>query len=81
MKLFVWENVLVDWMPGIMFALAHSEDEARELVVAIRHDVERYHAWRRGELKTSCPPMMWRDLESKPTCVIAPRGFAVWGSS
>jgi hypothetical protein len=33
LKLYVWENVLTDWTPGIMFALASSPDEARALLL------------------------------------------------
>lgn len=32
MKLFVWDSVLCDWTDGIMFALAHSVEEAREML-------------------------------------------------
>ncbi len=33
LKLYVWENVLVDYDPGIMFALAASPEEARRLII------------------------------------------------
>jgi hypothetical protein len=33
MKLYVWEYVLVDYTPGIMFAIAQSEDEARKEIL------------------------------------------------
>jgi hypothetical protein len=33
LKLYVWTDVLKDYTPGIAFALAATEDEARELVV------------------------------------------------
>ncbi len=33
LKLYVWENVLTDYYPGIMFALAESEEKARELLL------------------------------------------------
>jgi len=32
MKLYVWEYVLTDYTDGIMFALANSVEEARELI-------------------------------------------------
>ena len=32
LKLYVWEDVLTDYTPGIMFALAESPEEARELI-------------------------------------------------
>lgn len=34
LKLYVWENVLRDYTPGIAFALAYDELEARELIYA-----------------------------------------------
>ena len=33
-KLYLWTDVLADYTPGVMFALADSADEARELIVA-----------------------------------------------
>ena len=33
MKLYVWEDVLTDWTSGIMFAIADSVEEARELLL------------------------------------------------
>jgi len=33
MKLYVWENVLVDYTDGIMFALANSAEEARAVIL------------------------------------------------
>jgi hypothetical protein len=33
LKLYVWEDVLADYTSGIMFALARSESEARELIL------------------------------------------------
>ena len=32
LHLYVWEDVLCDYTSGVMFALAHSVDEARELL-------------------------------------------------
>lgn len=32
LKLYVWEDVNRDYTCGVMFALAHSEEEARELI-------------------------------------------------
>ncbi len=32
MKLFIWRDVLTDWTPGIIFAMAHDVNEAREKV-------------------------------------------------
>lgn len=33
MKLYVWEDVLHDWGPGMMFAVAKSPEHARELLL------------------------------------------------
>ncbi len=32
LKLFVWENVMTDWTPGIAFAMAYDVEEAREKI-------------------------------------------------
>jgi hypothetical protein len=32
LKLYVWTNVLADWSSGMIVALAHSKEEALELV-------------------------------------------------
>ena len=34
MKLYLWEGVLRDYTSGVMFALANSPDQARELLKA-----------------------------------------------
>ena len=34
LRLYVWDDVLCDWTSGIMFALAHSAEEARTLLRA-----------------------------------------------
>lgn len=33
LKLFVWRGVLVDYTSGIAFALAETEEEAREMLI------------------------------------------------
>ena len=33
MKLYVWEGVLVDYSPGVMFAVATSAEEARQVIL------------------------------------------------
>lgn len=33
LKLYVWENVLTDYTDGVMFALATSPEQARELLL------------------------------------------------
>ena len=39
LKLFVWEDVLYDWSAGVMFALAETVKEARELILKECHYV------------------------------------------
>lgn len=34
LKLFLWEDVLTDYTPGVMGAYAYSPDHARELLLA-----------------------------------------------
>ena len=46
LKLFVWEDVLVDYTSGVMFALAESVEEARamlrtENMISITKDVQQ----------------------------------------
>ena len=33
LKLYVWHDVLTDYTPGVMFALAHNIKEARKLLL------------------------------------------------
>ena len=65
LRLYVWENVLGDWTPGIMFALASSVDEARRLLKeqsGDSPDVEMY-------------------LSQPPLVVDEPQAFIVRGGS
>lgn len=66
MKLFVWPNVLSDYTPGIMFALAHDVDEARQMIMNSEKDLA---FWERFE----------RELASQPDVYDQPIGFALWG--
>lgn len=63
LKLYVWHNVLTDYTSGVMFALAHSADEARKLV-------------RKGYRPDS---PVYEDSEATPTMYKSPHGFCVWG--
>lgn len=63
LKLYVWENALADYYPGIMFALAESADEARELI----------------KQEAGSGPTVCEDLAKEPRCIEAKAGFAVWG--
>jgi hypothetical protein len=65
LKLFVWEDSLKDYKSGIMFALAHDVEEARQLICP---------GWtpdRRGYVED--------DLRQEPRVVDRPEGFAVYG--
>ena len=33
LRLYVWEDVLTDFSPGIMFALAYSVEDARKMLI------------------------------------------------
>jgi hypothetical protein len=64
LKLFVWQDVLVDWTSGIIFALAENENQAREMVVA------NYS----GTTEIVC-----REMGKPPEVYDEPVGFALWG--
>ena len=40
LKLFVWQGVLSDYSDGIAFALAESEEQAREMLLKERSSLE-----------------------------------------
>lgn len=50
LKLYVWQNVLVDYTPGIMFALAETPKEARRLIIE----------------KSDCSETVRQELTKKP---------------
>jgi len=71
MKLYVWEYVLTDYTDGIMFALANSVEEARELIrkedpVAAGH-----------RESSSYQP----ELLEEPDVYDSPVGFTMWGGA
>jgi len=45
LKLFVWEDVLTDYTPGIAFALAETEQEAREILLKKEECLGTYHSF------------------------------------
>ncbi len=67
MKLYVWENVLTDYTSGIMFALANSIEEARELIIK-KEGCEHFPE---GLVRT--------DLKADPDVYDQPCGFTCWG--
>lgn len=68
LKLYVWENVLNSWGDGIMFALAHDVEQARELI-----------RLRAGNGLSGSIGKLNADLEWEPRVVESPEGFVVWG--
>lgn len=63
LKLFVWQDVLTDWTSGIMFALAHDAEEARNVILTKYPD----------SVSVS------NDLSIEPEIYASPVGFAVRG--
>ena len=64
LKLYVWENVLCDYTCGVMFSLARSEEEARELIqAAVGYDSD----------------YVKQDLQQTPQVYDDLVGFAVYG--
>ena len=74
MKLFVWEDVLTDYTSGIMFALADSADEARELISPGWAD--RVRLWKETDARLGT---MDFDLRTEPDVYETPAGFSCWG--
>ncbi len=66
LKLFVWEDVPIPHTLGVMFALAHSAEEARQL---IRQSYG--HAFSERTLR-EC-------LSGEPQVITEPSGFSSWG--
>ena len=66
LKLYVWEDALADWHPGIMFALAPDRGSARKMLLEMFPD----------------SAMLRNEVMGKPTVVTeAPYANAIWGSS
>lgn len=66
LKLFVWEDVPIPYTVGIIFALAHSAEEARQL---IRQSYSHVFSERTlGEC-----------LSREPQVITEPAGFSSWG--
>lgn len=70
LKLYVWKGVLRDYSSGVMFALAHSAKEARQVIE------KEFRRVRRGGEMT---PDEKRDLAGRPEVVRSPRGFYEYG--
>ena len=66
LKLFLWREVLCDYTDGVMFAIAETVDEARELII------KDYHANSIDDLP---------ELRLEPEIITSPMGFALGGGS
>lgn len=66
LSLYVWEDVLVDYTPGIAFALAGSVDEARQMLYD-QIGIETYG--------------LVYDLEKPPIIATTPTAFHCTGGS
>jgi hypothetical protein len=75
LKLYVWEDVLVDYSSGVMFALASSAAEARELISPGYTAVKKLHSKNPLHYRSS----MDVDLDKDPEVVSSPAGFSVHG--
>lgn len=79
LHLYVWKDVFRDYTPGIAFALAHNEDEARMLILASMDygDAEAYWAWRND------PEKLWEypyaELREAPEVHDEPFGIKIYG--
>lgn len=74
-KLYVWEGVLTDYTSGVMFALAESAKQAREIIY--REYLRPARGWRTKLIDKESS--VWKDLQSKPLVVKSPKGFLCWG--
>jgi hypothetical protein len=85
-KLYVWENVLMDYTSGIMFALANSIDEARMLIAKKYH--EECRSWDEEKANRLCEyvegeygrcKVCYELQRYKPQVFDTPVGFYLWG--
>jgi len=70
LALYVWEDVLLDFSSGIMFALAHGADHARRLIKEKSKRELGYDS-----------TLIQLDLVREPREVAEPEGFFLWGGS
>lgn len=75
LKLFVWEGVLSDYTDGVMFALAHTVEEAR-LAILKSYDISEYKKVVEGKLSDA---YVWQELKKPYTVHEKVIGFNVWG--
>ena len=75
LKLFVWENVLEDWEPGIAFAFAETAEQAKDLIT---NNLIEQKVWGRDSAKH------WNGLMLdgvSPKIIDSPRGWGIMGGS
>jgi len=69
LKLFVWEDVLADYTPGIAFAIAETKEEAIELIIQ-KHQLD----------STYFPSDFYKELrEYEPDIYECKAGFYLYG--
>jgi len=86
MSLYVWEGVLTDYTPGVIFALAASADGAR--VAVRRAESEPARTDKKGRVWPAvvhpdhdCGCKVCEEMRVAPDVYDSPAGFAVWGGS
>jgi hypothetical protein len=71
LKLFVWEDVLTDYTPGIAFALAETKEEAINLIIE-KHQVDHKYF----------PDVFYKELlENEPDIYHSKCGFYLDGGA
>lgn len=70
LKLYVWEDILSDWTPGIGFALAKSANHARELISP---------GWLNRKKDNKLMGQLDQELLQKPQIFNKPKGFSMSG--
>ncbi len=68
LKLFIWRGVLIDYTPGIAFAMAHTADEAREKIIETAK-------------KDGVADWVTDDIKAEPEVHATPFGVYVFGGA
>lgn len=75
LRLYVWENVLRDWTPGIAFAYASSVREARDLIMKS----DGGGRWSKKEALKASRGSIKAELLAEPKVFETPVGYAIYG--
>lgn len=67
LKMFVWEDIMTDYTPGLACALAYDVDEARKVLV------------KKANKKQNGSASLEDGLKNEPQIIEAPEGFYVHG--